>query len=210
MPNPNPYISPQFKQHIDIDTVEIIFEIGMGNGLFTQQLLNVYNKCKHIHSFECNPDAFEQCRQNVASIPNITYNELALAEFEGEIPFYKAGLSSSRFVNKNLHAIEGIYIPCTTLNKYCEEHEVDRIDLICMDTDGSEFEVLMGGTDMLFNIKWIIMEVQNFKDGLSINAKTRSDIADLLKQYGFEETFYEQGAGPAFGNALFTRLDDVL
>lgn len=51
-------------------------------------------------------------------------------------------------------------VPSITLNDFAKEHAITKLDLIKIDTDGHEFQVLSGATDILKNLRpRIILEI---------------------------------------------------
>ncbi|MGE3800033.1 MAG: FkbM family methyltransferase [Candidatus Kapaibacterium sp.] len=109
-----------------------------------------------IHAFEPVPFIFNKMKRNweLNGFQNeIHFNNLALGEDEnGEITIYTFeglyhGHSSLSTLNRDDY--KASTVPMTTLDHYIAEHQVDRVDLIKMDTEGAELQVLHGATALL-------------------------------------------------------------
>lgn len=66
-------------------------------------------------------------------------------------------------------------IETTTLQKIFNEHAINSVDLLCVDTEGSEFEILQGIDFSKTKIKVILVE-NNFNE---------NNVKNLLEQNGF-------------------------
>jgi FkbM family methyltransferase len=86
--------------------------------------------------------------------------------------------------------------------------DVKVIDLIKLDTQGSEYEILKGCGDLLNKTKKIICEVEFIE--LYKGQKLYNDINEYLQQYGFNLEGWERQVRwgtkePIFGDAIFTK-----
>jgi FkbM family methyltransferase len=113
---------------------------------------------------EPQPDAFERLKRNYANIPNLTFENVAIAGCEGTLPLYRLRdeyahlfhddhrtLSSfdREHVTKHLtervdagHALESLQVKCITLSNLLAKHGVKTIDLLQIDTEGYDFEII--------------------------------------------------------------------
>ena len=72
-----------------------------------------------------------------------------------------------------------------TLRNYLIKNKINKIDFLKLDTEGSEFDVLIGAEDLLKNIHLIIFE-HHYHDMLKKNY-TFSDINKLLIKNNFAQ-----------------------
>lgn len=79
-------------------------------------------------------------------------------------------------------------VETTTLGRFCEEKNLDWIDFLKIDVEGSEYECLLGAGDFLRSISVIEVEVCfiPFRKG----QKLMSDVDVLLRPYGFDLLTY--------------------
>src|SRR5271166_3137622 len=135
-----------------------IIDVGANIGDYTQELLNYYPNADII-AFEPHPIAFLKIAERFAKKCDrvSTYN-LALGSKNGEFTLYDYEANSD-----NSHSsfypevIEEIHrgkltkntVQVVALDDFCQQHAIERIDLLKIDTEGHELEVLRGARDLL-------------------------------------------------------------
>jgi hypothetical protein len=75
-------------------------------------------------------------------------------------------------------------IPTITLDEFANQHEIQNIDFLKIDTDGTELNVLKGGENLLSNILGIKIEVQ-FHGLVSTNDSIFNSIDAFLQKKSF-------------------------
>lgn len=121
------------------------------------------------------------------------YNE-ALSDKQSVTDFYltkKANCSSLRKPNskvlsnrKDITNYRIIQVPTNTLDNILGH--LPYINYLKLDTQGSEYEILLGASKMLLKTHQIKCETANVET--YIGQKTKNKIIDLLKTYNFEVT----------------------
>jgi FkbM family methyltransferase len=113
---------------------------------------------------EPQPDAFERLKRNYANIPNLIFENIAIAACEGFLPLYKLRVEFAHLfhgdhrtlssfdrehVMKHLaervdpgRALEAIQVPCLTFSGLLAKYAVQRIDLLQIDAEGYDYEIL--------------------------------------------------------------------
>jgi len=190
----NNYVKPVFTKHIDINSINLIFEIGARECRYTNEFLHFFNNCTSIHSFECNPHTVDECIKN-SSDPRITFNNVAISNKEGFITFNPTCTEgdfgfSSEFVpeghEKNIK--ETIKVPCITLDSYVKAKQIKKINLLTMDIEGGELKAFEGATETLKITDNVLVEVsltQRFGNGPLFD-----DITNVLKANNFKRVVY--------------------
>ncbi|NCJ08767.1 FkbM family methyltransferase, partial [Synechococcales cyanobacterium C] len=130
-----------------------------------------------IYGFDADADACDAANQDLAA-RNINWKEihvpLALADKAGEMPLYvtKHPMCSSLYPpNEELLArFAGlpelvnldfeVEIETTTLDDFCEEEKIERIDFLQVDVQGADLAVLKGGQKILNSVSLIQIEVE--------------------------------------------------
>jgi hypothetical protein len=89
------------------------------------------------------------------------------------------------------------FITIRKLSKVMEEENINKIDLLCMDTQGYELNILKGYDDLLKNIKYVILEEpkENINEiylpknvhSKYIGAPTSSEIKSFMNNNNFIE-----------------------
>lgn len=139
---------------------QYIFDIGANAGYYTLHFAKQYPKIKQVHAFEPVPKTFQALLKNITTNklqPKIVANNLALGQKMGEVNFFVPNFSGSCAASiKNLHPEESNTEVCTTmttLDEYCNQRRITKIDLIKIDVEGAEFFVLEGAIKTLEKFK---------------------------------------------------------
>ena len=113
---------------------------------------------------EPQPDAFERLKRNYANIPNLIFENVAIAACEGFLPLYRLRdefshlfhgdhrmLSSfdREHVLKHLTervdaeiALETYLVQCVTLSGLFAKYAIEKVDLLQIDAEGYDYEIL--------------------------------------------------------------------
>ncbi len=149
-----------------------IFEVGAADCLDTQRILTALKGADvHYHAFEPDP-RFTDRNTALASDLGFTFNTLALSDFSGTATFYQSNTPySSSLKTPNLSEInkewpdiafdKTVQVDVTTLDNYCNLHEVEGIDFIWADVQGNEAAFLRGSSQMLRRTKYLYTEFSN-------------------------------------------------
>lgn len=142
-----------------------IFDVGANIG----QSIHLFKKrflMAEIHSFEPSKVAYEKLCNILKKEENVTIKNMALGALQGEQTLFvnSHGELSSFLKPGNKCGGEIITqetVAMDTLDHYCQESGLRKIDILKIDTQGYELEVLNGGYQMLCrgNIHLIYLEV---------------------------------------------------
>lgn len=113
------------------------------------------------------PYVFERLRANYAGVAGVEFANVAITDRDGSLPFYylapsedyaseglpqwydgigsfsrEAVLDHARLIRDIEQRMVETTVPCLTFESLCAEHELDRIDLLLIDTEGHDFEIL--------------------------------------------------------------------
>lgn len=140
----------------------IIFDVGGNSGQSIEKFKQIF-KNPIIHSFEPIESEFKKMKEKFGNDEKIYLNNFALGEKDELKEFYitaKSSNSSFNKIKKNTNWLkkrkkeylensedfvtkkENVKI--TTIDNYCLDKKIDRIDLIKIDTQGYEDKVLQG------------------------------------------------------------------
>lgn len=133
----------------------IIMDVGANLGYVTALLAKRFPD-RTIHAFEASPSTFHSLSEGLSlnRLNNVRANNLAVADFKGEILFnaspldrFKAGIATpeSRYATR---------VECVSLDDYCNEAGVERVALLKVDVEGFEATVFRGA-DVLLSAKRI-------------------------------------------------------
>jgi FkbM family methyltransferase len=130
-----------------------VFDVGANEGQ-TLKWIRFYQPAAKIYSFEPVRSTFDILKSNVVNYPDCVLEKLALGEAKGQkkIKIFPASSVLNSLneyaMYKGADAIEEV-ITVDTLDNYCFEKTVDRIDFLKIDTEGYELNVLLGAEKLL-------------------------------------------------------------
>lgn len=183
------FLLSETSEYFDLDDIDYIFDVGSLNGIesvyFSQYLPN-----SKIYSFEANPNSASLVRENQKFYSNARCINKAVSDYNGKNTFYltteNIGASSllkpiGGYAGNQYSTIE---VDVITIEKFCEENKIPKVDILWMDLQGNELNALKGMGEMLSNTKVICSEV-----GLKPyyeNHTLYDEIVEYLEKYGFE------------------------
>ena len=184
----------------------IIIDVGAHHGE-TIELFKSNLEIKKLYSFEASPNNFKILeekinridKKNVTEIYNMALGENNTTGFINETKetssstINNINLKSKYFKRKlkvlNIKKGENFFskvpIKIITLDRFIKENNIDKIDMLKMDTEGYEFSVLKGVEINHHKIKFIYFE-HHYDDMIKKNYKF-SDINRILIKYGFKK-----------------------
>lgn len=150
-----------------LDNASVIFDIGANQGQSIERFKNLFPFAK-IYAFEPIEFEFKKLKQKYINDVNVILNNCAVAEVSGQREFNitaKTGNSSFNKIKSNtkwlkvrskqfntneeeyVKKVERVKI--VTLDDYCRENQIKKIDLIKIDTQGYEDKILSGAQNIL-------------------------------------------------------------
>ncbi len=198
---------------------KIIFEMGANDCSDTIAFSNIFPTA-HVYAFECNPTTLPICKNKIRDKKNITLTEKAVTEKEGSIKFFKTvgngtsdgninhGASSIFEANKDIgkYNQEQIVVQATTIKRVCVDNNINQIDLLWMDMQGSELNALKGAGDFIKNIKVINTEVEFFFEYK--DQPLFKDVKKYLNKNGFRLYTFST-MGKIAGDAVFINTNII-
>lgn len=156
----------------------VILEVGANDGTDTLTFAQTFPKAR-IHAFEPDPRAASRFRDKVDA-PNVTLHELAISNTNGTLTFHQSDgavdggpdggwdLSGSlRAPKQHLERHPGITfdntieVQASTLDSWCEQTGIDRIDFLWADVQGAEADLIRGATGILPATRFFYTEYDN-------------------------------------------------
>jgi FkbM family methyltransferase len=137
----------------------IVLDVGANVGQFNF-FCSHYLEAKRVFSIEPLPDCFELLKLN-AITPSDCSN-LLISNKEGNTEFYLDTASSqlSSIVKEGIHNVkEYITVSGVTLDEIFLKAEFNGIDLLKIDTEGSEYDVLLSAEKTLCATRFVLVEM---------------------------------------------------
>lgn len=148
-----------FRQ-LTVDS-SVIFDIGAYHGLFAI-LASLDNPASRIFAFEPVPYLFERLQSNVHAnnLENVYLFSDAVSNTDGTTTLYvppfnqNTSASIQEGFRENCVSVE---VEMVALDTFVNKHQIDKIDLIKIDTETTEFMVFQGATEVLITHRPIII-----------------------------------------------------
>lgn len=151
----------------DLDA-KVILDIGANIGIASNYLSKRFPRAR-IFAFEPVPGNFALLGRNTASLGNVTPVNTALGASDGffemfysDTPINQGGFS---FHPAGSNAEQRLRVEVREASSTMRELGIDSVDLIKIDTEGSEYDILTNlGRDFLGKVKWIYGELHGNRD----------------------------------------------
>ena len=138
----------------------IIFDVGANIGQSAEKFMGWFPGAQ-IYCFEPAASAFAALQVKFSSAENVHCFQLALdvSKEHGKLHLYRDSLNNSLIVfNSDYERTENI--ETETISYFCRNRNIDRINLLKIDTEGYDLNVLMGAVDMLDKKRIDLIEVE--------------------------------------------------
>lgn len=177
---------------------QIIFDVGANVGIYS-----LYAACTNlqasVYAFEPTPEMSNKLIEHVElnNLENINVNEVAVgnADEAGYVHTCKGDDDSNEGMNFVTTEISNLCQPTSirSLDSYCHEHRISRIDLMKMDIEGGEYNALLGMQNLLSKkaIGCIFMELTEW--AANRYGCSTANIKKLLSSNGY--LLYEINSG---------------
>jgi FkbM family methyltransferase len=154
-----------------VENSGVTFDIGANIGLFSY-----YYKKRHplskIFLFEPDERLVPIIHQNMKSFNGYTLIQKAISDVDGQVTFYR-NKKSSQTNSTELDAVtpfakrEDVIsntVSAITLNTFCRENSIDKIETFKIDIQGGEYRALKNSESVLNNIKEVLIEISFITD----------------------------------------------
>jgi FkbM family methyltransferase len=159
----------------------VVVDLGACKGEFINELENFF-KIKKAILVEANPTNFNKLPVK----DNYTLYNKAVSKNNGDIISFYEDLNSPYNGSKVFNYFDGFEhkIETITLDRLMEENNIDYIDILKIDVEGSEYEILLSISDECYSkIRQITVEFHDFID-TELKIKTE-EIINKLELLGF-------------------------
>ena len=202
MPIDQDKITSHMKKMINSINDPVIVDVGAYTGHLALKL------CKKLNNYKMY--CIEACRKNFKILSNNTINNdkifvynLAISSYNGKAKFYVAKSESKNNVgssqanslyadflkSKKWAKIKEKDISCITLDSFCEQNDIKKIDCLKINCEGCEFDIFDSYTKNFLNITKILYIEMHGKCDF-FNSETfygkKKKITNILKKNGFE------------------------
>jgi FkbM family methyltransferase len=172
------FIDENYHPLLELKNCETILDAGANIGLFALYLLRENPKCRFF-CIEPEDSNFELLKMNTANYPNITVLKKALWNSDAYLKFVDPAASKWAFQlvesNDTDYDIHGI-----SIDHLCRNFNLNHIDILKIDIEGSEKEVFEKHTKWLAKVKNLMIEVHE-----DIRSGSNQSVMDAIVPYSF-------------------------
>jgi len=157
----------------------IVFDCGANIGTYTIMFSKLVPDGK-VYAFEPT-STFDMLDKNMKyhNVSNVVLEKLALSNKVGT-------LKEKIYRVWGPQPPETIVCEFTTIDAYCEKNKIEKLDCIKIDTDGFDFEILMGAKKSLRKFSPVlIMEI--YEPTLAMHGHTKEEVFEWLKDEGYDK-----------------------
>jgi FkbM family methyltransferase len=159
---PDPNVDPFLRQQMLLSGVArpIIFDVGANIGDTTKQYRSLFPS-SIVYAFEPYPESYAQLVQATHADPSVFPQSIALGSETGKFAM-QANVSSvtNSFLETDetavsywgpgmVETLSRIEVEVSTLEAFCQGHQIDHVDILKLDTQGTETRILRGANQML-------------------------------------------------------------
>lgn len=133
-----------------------IFDVGANKGQYAKLVDEVFAGNAKIHSFEPGHTTYNELTKNTKNIKGIQTNNFGLGSNEAQMELNYdvqgsglASLHTRKLEHMNIDFSKKEIVEIKTIDSFCKEHTIQKIDLLKIDVEGHEMEVLKGAQNML-------------------------------------------------------------
>ena len=182
--------------------VEVVLDIGAHAGETAITYLASFPKAQ-IHAFEPHPDSFACLAQTKDA--RLHVHRLAASNRCGDAEFFvlsdladdsaapvAASMNNGLVAETQFSLVAGRYtksitVECTTVDRFCVDHDLERLDLLKIDTEGHEREVLQGAAETLERraVRFVFLEFETINPIPAATGGGLGPCAALLEPLGF-------------------------
>jgi FkbM family methyltransferase len=181
----------------------IIFEIGCADGGDTLEFINTFNDLE-IYCFEPEPKNIKLVKERI-NYPKHHLFEGVISDVNGQLTFNRSrtdnpdDLSYSGSIKKPKEHLnewsfikfdEQITVESITLDKFCEDKNIELIDFIWADVQGAEENLILGGLNTLNKkVRYFYTEYSNkeyYEGQLKLDSllNLMGDNWELIRDFG--------------------------
>lgn len=191
----------------DLNDVTVL-DVGANDGWFAKVVFRFCGPNTSMISFEPLRSVIKKLDALATRHPNYRYENVAVGENNGEmeiIEYGTSGLSSIKGLDKeyaysdhyDVTVVNRYPTEIITIDQYLEKHDIKNDLILKIDTQGFEYEVLVGAKNALASgqVKVVIIELMTLKK--YAQAKLYDELLDFLHAYDFKifdlcKSYYEK------------------
>ena len=164
-----------------------IIDVGANKGWYSVLFGKLANHGL-VYAVEPTIAAYCELKENIKinNLKNVIACNLAFSNYIGRgfmsIPYERSSLAY--LVSNSVKNEDAIRV--TTIDQFIKENQINKIDLIKIDAEGSEYDILTGAESLLTSENAPILIIEAFDKCLLRFGKNTGDLIHFLKQCGYK------------------------
>ena len=127
----------------------VFFDVGANKGIFSFWACKQMGSGGCVHAFEPQPElswVFSKIQSSLG-IKNFFFNNFALSDLSSQLMLTRScvGHGSASLINVSNESCDSIMVDVSTLDDYCEQMKISKLDFIKIDVEGNESKTIAGG-----------------------------------------------------------------
>ncbi len=199
-------LHPELRNRLSFDDIyklkikknPLIFDVGANKGQSIQRFKKIFPECI-IHSFEPIKKEFTLLKEKYQHDKKVNINNEALGDkiekkqfnvtaLTGNSSFHKLNLNTNWIKKRSnqyntsvdKYIKETVEVDVNTIDHYCKKNEIEKIDILKIDTQGYEDKILEGSLHLLQNNQVDFVELEIMFDDVYEKYLSFSDIEKYL------------------------------
>ncbi|HEX8169096.1 MAG TPA: FkbM family methyltransferase [Thermoanaerobaculia bacterium] len=184
--------------YLDYARLEIgqtVLDLGAYAGGATYHFSRIVGDSGRVHAFEPDPKSYDCLRRNVElhDLRNVVLQRRGVWSHSGTTVFQAEGNMGSAVVEASAReSATQQTIDVVTLDDYCREQQIERVDFVKMDVEGSEVAILQSSAAFIERHRPAFVIEVHFVRG----ARTDDAVRSILESHGYEVQVVEQAGLP--------------
>lgn len=172
-----------------LDSNSQVFDVGANHGQWSKEF-RTYSPDPILHVFEISPINYEKLNKNLNAGTKTKIVNLGMSSSSGRIDFYhnKSNPSNSKFIKDESLPEDGIVhmkVDVTSIDEYCDLNKIDHISFLKIDTEGMDYDVLLGASKMLINNRIDMIQFEYGRSSVDTGHLLKNHF-ELLHSYGYK------------------------
>ena len=169
------------------EAFSVVFDVGANDGRSAVQFVKEF-KMANVYCFEPVRSTYEELESNFGSHARVRPFNFAFgaSETTAVVEFDKNGNSRCNTLKLDTSDnIDAESVTVATLDKFCQDQNVQRIDFLKIDTEGFDLEVLKGSQKYLEEQRISFLQVEASMNPLNTKHVKFEDLKSHLESYGY-------------------------
>jgi FkbM family methyltransferase len=144
----------------------VFIDVGANAGYFSLIASKLVGRQGRVFAFEPNPSVASELKANLlrSCVQNVSVEQAACSNSNSPVSLYISSNSNTgktSLFSKNAKSKTRVTVPCTRLDDFVADRNLDRIDIVKIDVEGAELMVLEGMKNCLLRFRpQVILELE--------------------------------------------------